>query len=81
MKITLEIVIFIIINKRCGDEGPIYILGLKPYLLILIRPRRSTRLDRPQNGGSHTEKVEEYISRRLSFLDKGNVGQASTWAT
>ena len=59
----------------------IYILGLKPYLVIWISPRRSKRSNRPQNGGSHTGKVEEYNSRRLSFSDKGNVGQASTWAT
>ena len=61
-----------------GTRAQIYILGLKPYLLIQIRSRRSKRLDRHQNGGSRTEKVEEYIPRRLSFSNKGNVGQAST---
>ena len=71
----------------------IYILGLKPYLVIWIHPRRSKRSNRPQNGGLHTGKVEEYSPRRLSFSDRGNVdqvltssdrgnvGPASTWAT
>ena len=39
-----------------GMRAQIYILGLKPYLLIRIRSRRNTRLDRPQNGGSHTKR-------------------------
>ena len=61
--------------------GQIDILGLKPYLIIWIRPRRSKRSNGFQNGGSHTGKVEECSPRRLSFLDRGNVGPASTWAT
>ena len=58
-------------------KAQIYILGLKPYLIMWIRPRRSKRVNKPQNGGSHTEKVEEYSPRRLSFSDRVNVGQAS----
>ena len=64
-----------------GTMAQIYILGLKPYLIMWIRPRRSKRLDRLRKGGSYTKKVEEYSPRRLSFSDKGNVGPASTWAT
>ena len=64
-----------------GTMVQIYILGLKPYLIIWIRPRRSKRSNRPQNGGSHTGKIEECSLRRLSFLDRGNVGPTSTWAT
>ena len=62
-------------------KAQIYILGLKPYLIMWIRPRRSKQVNRPQNGGSHTEKVEECSPRRLSFSDRVNVGQASIWAT
>ena len=62
-------------------RAQICILGLEPYLIMCIRPRRSKRLDRPQNGRSRTERVEEYSPRRLSFSDRMNVGQASTWAT
>ena len=64
-----------------GTMSQIYILGFKPYLVIWICPRRSKQSNRLQNGGSHTGKVEEYSPRRLSFLDRGNVGPASTWAT
>ena len=64
-----------------GARAQICILSLKPYLIMWIHPRRSKRLDRPRNGGSHTEKMEEYSPRRLSFLNGVNVGQASTWAT
>ena len=34
-----------------------------------------------QNEGSRKERVEEYYPRRLSFSDRMNIGQASTWAT
>ena len=64
-----------------GTRAQICILGLKPYLIMWIRLRRSKRLDKPQNEGSHTKKVEEYNPRRLSFSNRMNVGQASTWAT
>ena len=64
-----------------GTRAQICILGLEPYLIMWIRSRRSKRLDRPQNGRSHTERAEEYNPRRLSFSDRMNVGQASTWAT
>ena len=42
--------------KLVGTRTQICILGLKPYLIMWIRLRRSKRLDRPQNGGSHTKK-------------------------
>ena len=64
-----------------GARTQICILGLRPYLMMWIHPRRSKRLDRLQNRGSRTERVEEYSSRRLSFSNRMNVGQASTWAT
>ena len=64
-----------------GTKAQICILDLKPYLIMWIYPRRSKRLDRSLNGGSHTEKMEEYSPRRLSFLNGVNAGQASTWAT
>ena len=44
--------------------------------MMWIRLRRSKRLERPQNGGSRKEKVEEYSPRRLSFLDRMNMDQA-----
>ena len=59
----------------------IFVLGLKPYLVIWIRSRRSKRSNRPQNEGLHMRRVEEYCLRRLSLSDIGNVGPASTWAT
>ena len=64
-----------------GTRAQICILGLEPYLIMWIRSRRSKRLDRSHNGGSCTERVEEYSLGRLSFLDRTNVSQASTWAT
>ena len=44
--------------------------------MVWIRPRRNKWLERPQNGGSRKEKVEEYNPRRLSFLDRMNIDQA-----
>ena len=64
-----------------GAMAQISVLGLKPYLVIWIRPRKSKRSNWPQNEGLHTRKVEEYSPRRLSFSDMGNVGPASTWTT
>ena len=61
-----------------GTRAQICILGLEPYLIMWIRSRRSKRLDRRE---SCMERVEEYSPRRLSFLDRTNVGQASIWAT
>ena len=34
------------------------ILGLGPYLVMWIRPRRSNWLERPQNGGSRNGRLE-----------------------
>ena len=64
-----------------GAMAQISVLGLKPYLVIWIRSRRSKRSNRPQNEGLHMRKVEKYSPRRLSLLDMGNIGLASTWAT
>ena len=59
----------------------ISVLGLKPYLVIWMRSRRSKRSNRPQNEGLYMRKVEEYSLRRLSLSDMGNVSPVSTWAT
>ena len=64
-----------------GMRAQICILGLNSYLIMWIHPRRSKRLDRPQNGGSRTKRVEEYSPRRLSFSDRVNVDQVSTLVT
>ena len=49
-------------------RAQICILGLKPYLIMWIRPRRSKRLNRPQNGGSHTEKGGRVQSEEVILL-------------
>ena len=54
-----------------GTRAPICILGLKPYLIMWIRSRRSKRLDRPQNGGSHTEKGGRVQSKEVILLGWG----------
>ena len=64
-----------------GAMAQIFVLGLKPYLVILMHPRRIKRSNRPQNEGLHTRKVEEYSPMRLALSDMGNVGPTSTWAT
>ena len=64
-----------------GTRAQICILGLGSYLMMWIRLRKSKRLEWPQNGGSHTERVEEYSPMTLSFSDRMNIGQANTWAT
>ena len=80
LSLSLSIYIYIYICVCVGTRAQIYILGLKPYLVTWIRPRRNKRLDRLQNRVSHTEKVEEGSLRRLSFSNRVNVGQASSWA-
>ena len=37
-------------------RAQICVLGLRSYLLTWVRLRRSKRIDRPWNGGSHIEK-------------------------
>ena len=64
-----------------GTRAQICILDLGPYLMMWIRPRKSKLLEMPQNGGSRKKRVEGYSPRRLSFLDRMNIGQASTWPT
>ena len=54
-----------------GTRAQIYILGLKPYLIMWIRQRRSKQLDRPQNGGSHTEKSGRVQSEEVILLGWG----------
>ena len=80
LSLSLSIYIYIYVCVCVGTRVQIYILGLKPYLVTWIRPRRNKRLDRLQNRVSHTEKVEEGSLRRLSFSNRVNVGQASSWA-
>ena len=48
-----------VLRGYCGDKGPSwYILGLKPYLMMWIRPRRGKWLEMLQNGGSRKGRVE-----------------------
>ena len=54
-----------------GTRAQISILGLKPYLIVWICPRRSKRLNRPQNGGSHTEKGKRVQSEEVILLGQG----------
>ena len=54
-----------------GMKAQICILGLKPYLIMWICSRRSKRLDRPQNGGSHTEKGRRVSSEEVILLGWG----------
>ena len=74
--------IFNIFTNLCvRTRAQICTLGLGPYLMIWICPKRSKWLKKLQDGGSRTERVEEYSPRRLSFSDRINIDQASTWAT
>ena len=54
-----------------GTRAQICIVGLKPYLIIWIRSRRSKQLDRPRNGGSHTEKGGKVQSEEVILLGWG----------
>ena len=54
-----------------GTRAQICILDLKPYLIMWIYPRRSKRLDRSQNGGSHTEKGGRAQSEEVILLGYG----------
>ena len=40
-----------------GTKAQICILGLEPYLIMWMRPRRSKRLENPQNGESYKERM------------------------
>ena len=42
--------------RTVGTGARTCTLGFRPHLIMWIRPRRSKRVDRPWNGGSHTEK-------------------------
>ena len=63
-----------------GTGAQICTLGLKPYLLIWVRPR-SKWLEKPKNRGSHKEIVEGWSPRRLPSSDLTNISQASIWVT
>ena len=39
-------------------RAQIYILGLEPYLIMWMRPRRSKRLKKPPDGESRKERME-----------------------
>ena len=54
-----------------GMSAQICILGPKPYLIMWIHLRRSKRLDRPQNGGSHTKKGGRVQSEEVILLRQG----------
>ena len=65
-----------------GAKAWTLILGLKPYLLMGMRPRRSKWLGRSQNRWSHQERVEGRGARRSSSLDWTNISQVDirvTW--
>ena len=58
------------------------ILGLKPHLLMRMRPRRSKWLGRSQNRWSCQKRVEGRGPRRSSSSDRTNLSQAGirvTW--
>ena len=54
-----------------GTRAQISILSLKPYLIVWICPRRSKRLDRPQNRGSHTKKGGKAQYEEVTLLGQG----------
>ena len=51
-----------------GAGAQICILGLKPYLLIWVRLRRSKRVNGPWNGGSHIEEGGKVQSEKVILL-------------
>ena len=51
-----------------GTRAQICVLGLRFYLLTWVRLRRSKRIDRPWNGGSHIEKGERVQSEKVILL-------------
>ena len=57
--------------SNCGDKSLNLYIGLKPYLIMWIRPRRSKRLDRSRNGGLHTKKGERVQSEEVILLGQG----------
>ena len=65
MYIYSGFIIIIIVGMR----AQICILGLKPYLIMWIRPRRSKRVDRAWNGGSHIKKGGRVQSEEVILLE------------
>ena len=51
-----------------GTKAQICILGLRSYLIMWIRPRRSKRDDGPWNGGSHIEEGGKVQSEKVILL-------------
>ena len=51
-----------------GTRAQIYILGLRSYLIMWIRSRRSKRVDGPWNGGSHIEEGGKVQSEKVILL-------------
>ena len=51
-----------------GTKAQICILGLRSYLIMWIRPRRSKRVDGPWNEGSHIEKGGKVQSKKVILL-------------
>ena len=51
-----------------GTRAQIYVLGLRSYLIMWIRPKRSKQVDKPWNGGSHIEKGGRVQSEKVILL-------------
>ena len=60
-----------------GTKAQICTLGLKPYLLMWIYPRRSKWLKKSQDRYSRKERVEGWSPRRLPSSDRTNISQSS----
>ena len=54
--------------RSVGTRSQICILGLRSYLITWICPRRSKRLDKPWNWGSHKEKGGRVQSEKVILL-------------
>ena len=74
----------ILLKEMWGAKAWTLILGLKPYLLIRVRPRRSKCLEKPHRGEPRREMFESTGPRGLSSLDLMNISQVSfclTWVS
>ena len=67
----MQLYYLIVLVDIVGMRAQICILGLKPYLIMWIHPRRSKQLDRSQNGGSRTEKGGRVQSEEVILLGQG----------
>ena len=51
-----------------GTRAQICMLGLRSYLIVWIRQRRSKRVNGPWNGGSHIEEGGKVQSEKVILL-------------